>query len=31
MATNRTSLKAPNGDSIIQTSKDMEEYFLKLG
>ena len=31
MATNRISLKAPNGDSIIQTSKDMEEYFLKLG
>ena len=31
MATNRISLKAPNGDSIIQTSKDMEEYYLKLG
>jgi len=31
MATNRISLKAPNGDSVIETSKDMEEYFLKLG
>ena len=31
MATNRISLKAPNGDSIIQTSKDMEEYYLKMG
>ena len=31
MATNRISLKAPNGESVIETSKDMEEYFLKLG
>ncbi len=31
MATNRISLKAPNGDSVIQTSKDMEEYYLKMG
>ena len=30
MATNRISLKAPNGESVIETSKDMEEYFLKL-
>jgi len=31
MATNSISLKAPNGDSVIQTSKDMEEYYLKMG
>ena len=31
MATNRISLKAPDGDSVIQTSKDMEEYYLKMG
>jgi len=31
MATNRISLKAPKGESVIETSKDMEEYFLKLG
>ena len=28
MATNRISLKAPNGKSVIETTKDMEEYFL---
>ena len=31
MATNRISLKTPDGNSIIQTSKDMEEYYLKMG
>ena len=31
MATNRISLKAPNGESVIETSKDMEEYYLKMG
>ena len=29
MATNRISLKAPKGESVIETTKDMEEYFLK--
>ena len=31
MATNKISLKTPNGESVIETTKDMEEYFLKLG
>ena len=31
MATNRISLKTPDGNGIIQTSKDMEEYYLKMG
>ena len=31
MATNKISLKTPKGESVIETTKDMEEYFLKLG
>ena len=31
MATNIIKLKSPNGNSVIEVSKDMEEYFLKLG
>ena len=31
MATNRIKLKTPNGDSTISVSKDMEEYYLKMG
>ena len=31
MTTNRISLKAPKGESVIETSKDMEEYYLKMG
>tara|TARA_A100001201_G_scaffold131082_1_gene117115 strand:+ start:353 stop:529 length:177 start_codon:yes stop_codon:yes gene_type:complete len=31
MATNIIKLKSPNGNSVIEATKDMEEYFLKLG
>ena len=31
MATNRIKLKSPNGNSVIETSNDMEEYYLKMG
>ena len=31
MATNIIKLKSPNGNSVIETSKDMEEYYLKMG
>ena len=31
MATNRIKLKSSDGNSVIETSKDMEEYFLKMG
>ena len=31
MASNIIKLKSPNGNSVIETSKDMEEYFLKMG
>ena len=31
MATNRIKLKSPNGNSVIETFKDKEEYYLKMG
>ena len=31
MATNIIKLKSPNGNSVIEVSKDMEEYYLKMG
>ena len=31
MATNRIKLKSPDGNSVIETSNDMEEYYLKMG
>ena len=31
MATNRIKLKTPNGDSVIETFADKEEYYLKMG
>ena len=31
MATNRIKLKTPDGNSVIETFADKEEYFLKLG
>ena len=31
MASNRVKLKTTKGDSVIETSKDMVEYFLKMG
>ena len=31
MATNRIKLKSSDGNSVIEATKDMEEYFLKLG
>lgn len=31
MATNRINLKSPDGNSVIEVSKDMEEYYLKMG
>ena len=31
MASNIIKLKSPNGNSVIETSKDMEEYYLKMG
>ena len=31
MASNIINLKTPNGDSTISVSKDMEEYYLKMG
>jgi len=30
MATNRIKLKSPDGNSVIETSNDMEEYYLKM-
>ena len=30
MASNRVKLKTPKGD-VVETSKDMVEYFLKMG
>ena len=30
MATNIIKLKSPNGNSVIEVSKDMEEYYLKM-
>ena len=31
MATNRIKLKTPNGDSVIETFADKEDYYLKMG
>ena len=31
MATNIIKLKASKGNSVIEVSKDMEEYYLKMG
>ena len=31
MAPNRKKLKSPDGNSVIETSNDMEEYYLKMG
>ena len=31
MATNRIKLKTPDGNSTIETFKDKEEYYLKMG
>ena len=31
MASNIIKLKSPNGNSVIEVSKDMEEYYLKMG
>ena len=31
MSTNIMKLKSPNGNSVIEVSKDMEEYYLKMG
>ena len=31
MASNTINLKSPKGDSTISVSKDMEEYYLKMG
>ena len=31
MASNIINLKSPNGESTISVSKDMEEYYLKMG
>ena len=31
MATNRIKLNSPDGNSVIETSNDMEEYYLKMG
>ena len=31
MASNIIELKTPNGDGVIAVSKDMEEYYLKMG
>ena len=31
MASNRIKLKTPNGNSIIETFADKEEYYLKMG
>ena len=31
MATNRIKLKTPDGNSVIETFADKEEYYLKMG
>ena len=31
MASNRIKLKTPDGNSTIETFKDKEEYYLKMG
>ena len=31
MASNIINLKSPKGDTTISVSKDMEEYYLKMG
>ena len=31
MATNRIKLKTPDGNSVIETFVDKEEYYLKMG
>ena len=31
MGTNRIKLKTPDGNSTIETFKDKEEYYLKMG
>ena len=31
MASNIINLKSPNGEATISVSKDMEEYYLKMG
>ena len=31
MATNRIKLKSSDGNSVIETFKDKEEYYLKMG
>ena len=31
MGTNRIKLKSPNGNSVIETFADKEEYYLKMG
>jgi hypothetical protein len=31
MASNIINLKSPNGEATVSVSKDMEEYYLKMG